>query len=64
MLHKEQVPPGGWKFYEGNLTIEEETLDKLTLAVTAHRLNNGKPIGSPSDEIEKQILERINNVVK
>lgn len=62
VFSKYLVPSGGWKFIEGDITIHEETLDKLVLALVAHRINNGKPVGSPAQEIERQILERQKNV--
>ena len=56
------VPPGDFFFSEGKFIIKEETFDKLVLAVVAHRINNGKPLGRPSEEIEAQIKSRGNNV--
>ncbi len=56
------VPPGDYYFVEGKIIIKDETFDKLVLAVVAHRVNNGKPMGRPSEEIEEQIKSRGNNV--
>lgn len=55
-------PPGDYYFVEGKIIIKDETFDKLVLAVTAHRINNGKPLGRPTEEIEAQIKSRSNNV--
>lgn len=56
------VPHGDYYFVEGKIIIKDDTFDKLVLAVVAHRVNNGKPVGSPSKEIEEQIKSRGNNV--
>lgn len=50
---KHIVPPGGWSFKEGEIILEEESYDKLIVALTQHRLNNGKPVGSPQEEINE-----------
>lgn len=60
MVTKGITPKGGWWFKEGDLIIKDETFDKLVLSVVAHRINNGKPMGHPSEEIEKQMEERKN----
>lgn len=56
------VPPGDYFFSEGKIIIKSDTFDNLVLAVVAHRVNNGKPVGRPSAEIEEQIKNRGNNV--
>lgn len=59
-LTKYIVPNGGWMFVDGDTVIKEDDLDKLVLAVVAHRINNGKDMGSPTQEIEDQIEKRKN----
>lgn len=63
MVTKGLTPKGGWHFKEGELIIRDETFDQLVLAVVAHRINNGKPMGHPAQEIEQQIEERKNEHV-
>lgn len=57
-----ETPHGGWYFNEGKIIIKDDTFDKLVLAVVAHRVNNGKPVGRPSEEIQEQIKSRGKNV--
>lgn len=57
-LVKDITPPGGWYFNEGKIIIKDETFEKLVLAVVAHRVNNGKPLGKLTEEIEAQIKSR------
>lgn len=57
-IPKDITPPGGWYYTEGKLIIKDETFDKLVLSLVAHRINNGKPLGHPSEEIEDQIINR------
>lgn len=57
------IPAGDWYFVEGKFIIKDDSFDKLVLAVVAHRVNNGKPVGKPSEEIKQQIEERKNEHV-
>lgn len=57
-LVKDLTPSGGWYFNEGKIIIKDETFDKLVLALVAHRINNGKSMGNPAQEIEEQIKNR------
>lgn len=52
------VPNGDYYFVEGKIIIKDETFDKLVLALVAHRINNGKPMGRPAEEVEAQIKSR------
>lgn len=56
------VPAGDFFFSEGKIIIKSDTFDNLVLAVVAHRINNGKPLGKPSEEIEEQIKSRSKDV--
>lgn len=62
LLMEALVPVGDYYFVEGKIIIKDDTFDKLVLAVVAHRINNGKTVGRPSEEIEEQIKSRGKNV--
>lgn len=52
------VPPGDYYFVEGKIIIKSDSRDNLILAVVAHRVNNGKPLGRPAEEIDDQTKNR------
>lgn len=63
LLMEALVPAGDYFFIEvgGTIIIKSDTKDNLILAVVAHRINNGLPLGKPAEEIEAQIKGRGNN---
>lgn len=44
-------PLGGWKWKEGDVTLEGDNLDNLIEQVMEYRESNGIPIGSIADEM-------------
>lgn len=51
------VPPGGWKFQEGSVTITGETFDEVVKFVRSHRLNNKIDLGDVESDLENKIAE-------
>lgn len=51
------VPPGGWKFMQGDLLIMGETWNDLVKVVTNHRRSNGINFDNVAEEIEDQIAD-------
>lgn len=52
------LPPGGWKFQQGNVLLVAETFDLLVANVKSHRIANGIEAGNIVQDIEKQLVEK------
>lgn len=52
------VPPGGWKFKQGQFTIEGDHFEDLVQNVRYHRISNIMPEGNVVDDIENQIIKQ------
>lgn len=57
-ISRQVIPPGGWKFQQGNTLLISETFDLLVSNVKSHRTSNGIPIGDIASDIEDQIIEK------
>lgn len=60
----EQVPPGGWKYFEErtNITLMAYSKEKLINHLKSHRKSNGLPDGEPEKEIDEQLKKKIPDI--
>lgn len=55
------IPPNGWHFYvneKDEEPLRAETYLQLEKALTDYRIANNEPVGSPADDIERQLCGR------
>lgn len=57
-ISRQVIPPGGWKFQQGNTLLISETFDLLVSNVKSHRVSNGIPLGDIASDIEDQIIAK------
>jgi len=60
MLNSHQtVPPGGWRYLQGNINLIAANRADLIMHIKDHRKNNGIPEGDVEQDLEDQLLQRL-----
>lgn len=52
------MPPMGWSYKQGEITLVAETFDNLKRHVIAHRKANGIPEGNVQADIEEYLVKK------
>lgn len=52
------VPPGGWKYFQGNVAIISDSREGLISNIKHHRLSNGMQMGDIEKDMRDQFKEK------
>lgn len=58
------MPPGGWAYKQGEITLVSDTFDNLKKHVIAHRKSNGIPEGDVQKDIEEYLVNKFPHLRK